>query len=134
MSSGFYLIGSLILILSTAGAIGLWLPSRRSKLQCTLIHEITKLREMLQWCAEESWEKGEIDGGDFQEAMVKAGLFVEVPADEQFRADWDADEMFVTSWPPLAEGKDIDPIPFPPAEEFRESEIIPRRSAMEKKE
>lgn len=74
--------------------------------------ERDKLRKMLQWCAEETWEKLAIDGGDFQEAMMKAGLFVEVPISEQVREewgdDWDTDMMFVTSWSPLAKGEQKD--------------------------
>lgn len=67
--------------------------------------EIIKLRSMLQWCAEETWDGGDIDWGCFQDEMVKAGFFVEVPASEEFKEEWDADTMFVLAWSPLAEGK-----------------------------
>ncbi len=64
----------------------------------TLIRDL----EILQWCAEQVWEGMDIDGGDFQEEMVKRGLFVEVEADEQTQADWDTEVMYVTAWSPLA--------------------------------
>ncbi len=67
-----------------------------------LLAERDNLREMLQWCAETTWERGDIDAADFQDAMLKAGLFVEVPASEQVRDEWDCDVMFVVSWSPLA--------------------------------
>ena len=66
------------------------------------ITEISKLRSMLQWCAEETWEGGDIDWGYFQDEMVKAGFFVEVPASEEFREEWESDTMYVLSWSPLA--------------------------------
>jgi hypothetical protein len=44
------------------------------------------------------WEYGEIDGGFFQEMMEKRGLLVRVPADEAFKAAWDADEMLLPVW------------------------------------
>lgn len=72
----------------------------------SLIHDLqaenAKLREMLEWCAEESRECLDIDGGDFQNAMESRGFFVEVPADEDFKAEWDTDKMYVVSWSPLA--------------------------------
>ena len=60
------------------------------------------LRSILQWCAEETWEGGDIDWGYFQDEMVKAGFFVEVPASEEFREEWESDTMYVLSWSPLA--------------------------------
>ena len=65
--------------------------------------EIRRLRDAIGALAE-SWRDGcDIDGGDFQEVMVKYGLLVSVPADESFRAEFDADEMYVLAWSPLAE-------------------------------
>ncbi len=57
-------------------------------------------RAALEEFAQRAWEGYDIDGGDFQEIMVKHGLMVEVPADEEFRAEWDCDTMFVLSWTP----------------------------------
>ena len=42
------------------------------------------------------------DGGDLQDTAEALGLLVRVPADEQFRDEWGADEMLVWSWHPLA--------------------------------
>lgn len=68
--------------------------------------EITRLRKMLQWCAEQTWEgPGDIDWCDFQEAMVKAGFYVLVPTPEEFK-EFAGDEMYVVSWSPLAKGKE----------------------------
>ena len=63
--------------------------------------ERDKLREVLQWCAEQVWEGGDIEVGDFQDAMVNAGLLVEVEADEDFKAEWDTEVMYVLAWSPL---------------------------------
>lgn len=64
--------------------------------------EITKLREALRWCAATTWEGVSIEGYDFQDMMIAAGLMVRVPADEAFRAEWEADEMNVLAWSNLA--------------------------------
>ena len=64
--------------------------------------EIQKLREMLQWCAEQTWEGGDIDWGDFRDAMMEHGLLVEVEADEDFKAEWDSGKMYVLAWSELA--------------------------------
>ena len=40
----------------------------------------------------------DIDGCDFQEVMVKHGIFVTVPASEYFRDEWGVDEMYVLAW------------------------------------
>ncbi len=59
---------------------------------------IEKMREALEALAELSRNGCDIDGGDFHEVMVKYGLFVEVPADEAFKAEWEGDTMFVLAW------------------------------------
>ena len=64
--------------------------------------ENTRLREFFEAMAKDVWDLHTIDGGNFQDAAEKLGLIVRVPADEQFKAEWDADEMFVWSWHPLA--------------------------------
>ena len=69
---------------------------------CNALNEKEKLLKMLLWCAQQTWEVGDIDGGDFQEAMVKAGLFVEVEADDHTRAEWDTEVMYVVTWSELA--------------------------------
>ena len=74
-------------------------------LQCALT-EIQKLREVLQWCAEQAWEGSDIEVGDLQDAMLNAGLLVEVDADEDFKAEWDTDKMYVVAWSPLAKEKE----------------------------
>ncbi|MEE8551445.1 MAG: hypothetical protein V3T08_09370 [Gemmatimonadota bacterium] len=56
------------------------------------------LREALEQCAQLSWEGCDIDGGDFHDLMVRLGLFVEVPADEEYKEEWDTDTMFVLAW------------------------------------
>ena len=38
------------------------------------------------------------DGGSVQDKAESLGLIVRVPADEAFREDFDADEMFVPAW------------------------------------
>lgn len=61
-----------------------------------------RLREFFEHMAHEQWGFSEIDGGDFQDRAVEQGLLVEVPADEQFKAEFDCDVMFSFSWSPLA--------------------------------
>ena len=71
---------------------------RLRKMIDTLQAERDKLREMLQWCAEQTWEGGDIDWCDFQDQMVQRGFFVEVEADEDFKAEWETDVMYVLAW------------------------------------
>ena len=56
------------------------------------------LRAALEEITQLAWEGADIDGGDFHELMVRRGLFVEVPASEEFKDEWDCDTMFVLSW------------------------------------
>jgi len=58
--------------------------------------EIRRLRDAIGTLAEIA-EDG-LDGGDFQDIMVKHGLFVEVPASDQFREHYDLDKMYVLVW------------------------------------
>ena len=60
------------------------------------------LREALTECAQLTWDGCDIDGGDFHNLMVKLGLFVEVPADKEYKEEWDLDKMFVLAWSPEA--------------------------------
>ena len=68
-----------------------------------LLAERDRLRSMLQWCAETTWDRGDIDGGDFDDAMMEHGLLMEVEADEDFKAEWGVDTMHVLAWSELAE-------------------------------
>lgn len=63
--------------------------------------EVGRLREALRWCPEAAWEGSSIEGYDFQDMMIAAGLMVEVPADEDFRAEWDTDTMYTLAWSDL---------------------------------
>ena len=60
--------------------------------------EARMMREALAGGAQLSWGGCDIDGGDFHDLMVKHGLFVEVPADDEFKEEWDLDMMFVLKW------------------------------------
>jgi len=59
--------------------------------------ERDKLRQALEWIWREMACGGPADI-DTQDTLEKLGLLVEVPADEQFREDWDADTMYVLAW------------------------------------
>jgi len=68
--------------------------------------ENAKLREFFEAVFEDAWDLCVADGGDLQDTAERLGLIVKVPADEQFKDEYDSDEMFVWSWHPLAlEGK-----------------------------
>ena len=58
--------------------------------------DVSELAERMR----EALEGGDIDGGTFFDMMVRLGLFVEVPADEEYREEWDMDTMYVLSWSP----------------------------------
>ena len=64
--------------------------------------EVERLRKFFERIANDQWGFSDVDGGDFQDYAVDLGLLVSVPANEQFKADWDAEEMYVLSWSPLA--------------------------------
>ena len=63
-------------------------------------YEIERLRKALEEFAQLAWEGGDIDGGDFQDTMVRYELMVEVPASEEFREEWDSETMYILSWTP----------------------------------
>lgn len=60
----------------------------------------TRLRGAIEEITQLAWAGCDIDGGDFHDIMVKHGLFVEVPADQAFKDEWDSDTMFVLAWKP----------------------------------
>ena len=60
--------------------------------------EIARLREALEWIMQLAWEGCDVDGGDLQDLMTRLELLVEVPADDEHRAEYDADTMFVLAW------------------------------------
>lgn len=61
--------------------------------------ENARLREALEWCAQQIWDGGlHIDGGDFEAMMLKAGLFVEVPATPEVAGEWGVDVMYTLVW------------------------------------
>ena len=60
--------------------------------------EIEQLRAALWWCTESVWDGHDIDGGEFQGQMVERGLMVIVPADEEFKSQYDATEMYAWNW------------------------------------
>ncbi len=67
------------------------------------LREAEKLREFVEWCmATASWQGYDLHGGDMQDKAEELGLLVQVPADEAFREEYEADEMFVVAWSPLA--------------------------------
>lgn len=74
----------------------------RAALSTPVVGPSGAMREALEWCAEEAWDRTEIDGGHFHDKMLSLGLFVEVPADDDFRDEWESDTMFVVAWHPLA--------------------------------
>lgn len=65
--------------------------------------EVGRLREFAEYALGQcSWGWNIPDGGSMQDKAEKLGLIVKVPADENFRAEYDSDEMFVCAWSPLA--------------------------------
>jgi len=64
--------------------------------------EVGRLRGFFEHLSLTVWEFCDIDGGEFQDRAVEQGLLVSVPADEQFKAEYDCDEMYTWSWSPLA--------------------------------
>jgi len=62
-----------------------------------LVAERDKLREALEWIWREMMAGGPADI-DTQDTLERLGLLVEVPADERFKQDWDADTMYVLAW------------------------------------
>ena len=90
-----------------------WSENRADALMDDAIAEIerleaenAKLREFFEVVFKDLWDLHDPDGGDLQDTAERLGLIVRVPADEQFKDEYDGDEMFVWSWHPLAlEGK-----------------------------
>ena len=72
------------------------------KAYAELFTENAKLREFFEVVFKDLWDLHDPDGGDLQDTAERLGLIVKVPADEQFRDEYDGDEMFVWSWSPLA--------------------------------
>lgn len=64
--------------------------------------ELKRLREFVEWLFRQTWNGREPDGYEIQDKGVELGLLTKVPADQAFREEWDADEMFVVAWSPLA--------------------------------
>jgi hypothetical protein len=60
-----------------------------------------KLREFVQEITPDNG-CADVDGGDFHDAAERLGLLVTVPADEDFKAEFDADTMNVWAWLLLA--------------------------------
>jgi hypothetical protein len=61
--------------------------------------ERDKAREFVAFCITDGSFQGlDIDGGDAQDKAQELGLIIEVPADEEFRAEYDSDTMFVLAW------------------------------------
>ena len=56
-------------------------------------NEIKNFKAALEWCSEYVFEGMDIDGGDFQDEMVRLGLLKSVPASEQQKAEYDVDDM-----------------------------------------
>jgi len=65
-----------------------------------LVTERDKLREIVAWIWREVVVQEGVHGLDLQDTMLKAGLIVEVPADEAFKELWgeDEDTMYVLAW------------------------------------
>ena len=59
-----------------------------------------KLMQFFETVFRDQWDMA--DGGDLQDTAEALGLLVRVPADEQFKDEWGADEMLVWSWHPIA--------------------------------
>lgn len=70
----------------------------------TLHPEHLRLRELVEWYFEEKW----VLHGIFQDKAVELGLLKKVPADDEFREDWDCNEMLVFAWSPLAPNPEED--------------------------
>ena len=76
-------------------------PSFKGAIE-TAEKENAELRDAFEWATRQVWEGCDIDGGGFQDEMVKRGLLVEVPADDAFIEEFDAEFMYVLRWSPLA--------------------------------
>lgn len=63
-----------------------------------LVAERDKLRAFVAEMANEFWGFQDASYEDFQVYAEKYGIIVSIPATPEFKAEWDADEMFVLSW------------------------------------
>ena len=60
---------------------------------------LERLVEAFEECAQGLWDGGlEIDGGDFEQIMLKHGLWVEVPATPEVAGEWGTDVMHTWIW------------------------------------
>jgi hypothetical protein len=57
-----------------------------------------RLREALEWIAFTAWDHLHIDGGDFQDEMVRRGIMVEVPASDEMRDEYGVETMYALAW------------------------------------
>ncbi len=62
------------------------------------LDERDELRAFVSEMANEFWGFREADAEDFQNYAVSHGIIVAVPATPEFKAKWEAEEMFVLSW------------------------------------
>ena len=56
------------------------------------------LRAALEKICSDVWGYSDIDGGEVQDYLEASGLLVEVPASDDFRAEYDCDTMFQLRW------------------------------------
>ena len=64
-----------------------------------LAKDQSKHRELFEHVTHALWEfTGDIEWSDWQDKAEELGLLVSVPASEDFKAEWEADEMFVWAW------------------------------------
>lgn len=68
----------------------------------SLIDERNRLREAVENVMFDEWGYRESEAPDMQDELTRLGLLVEVPADEDFKREWDADTMLTFAWSPLA--------------------------------
>lgn len=74
---------------------------------------LEEARTLVLWLADHCLGGMDVDGGDLQDKLEELGFAKRVPATEDFKAEWDADEMLVVSWPTrarLAAPKGVEPL------------------------
>ena len=59
---------------------------------------LDRLKAALEWCSEIVFDGMDIDGGDFQDEMLRLGLMVPVPASDVFRDEYEVDSMLDWVW------------------------------------
>ena len=62
------------------------------------VAERDKLRRILEELAEDTHGATDIDGGSFQDVLLREGIFVEVPASEDIREEYGVDTMYQFVW------------------------------------